>query len=317
MESSRRILVAGSKGPHLRTLVANGEAWETPRRLHPRLRRSVDPRVVVVRWWPTVAIPVLILLTASAAAGCAGPVRTDPMLVPVVEAASAPAGLPIVAYRSGDLLRNEAGRCGGQRVSFGGRPEDGAAFTLEVVRFRDAEAAARAAARMTPAWLTRHVAARAVAPPEFLDTDVGGPPEAITTLRYDARVGAAERTATGVSEVSVLLTAARVDRVVAVVESIGLPAERQAEVMRQVADAALTLPDRNCWGQEPIAAPAHSDAAYVVWGGLLLLVLSGIVLLPIAALASWSAGARRRSLAMGLLWLGMALLGGLWFVVMQ
>jgi hypothetical protein len=45
--------------------------------------------------------------------------------------------------------------------------------------------------------------------------------------------------------------------------------------------------------------------------------LSGIVLLPIAALASWSAGARRRSLAMGLLWLGMALLGGLWFVVMQ
>jgi hypothetical protein len=299
---------------HWWRVAARGWQIEMPPARDPRHANS---QVVAVRWWASIVFPVLVLLTAWAAAGCAGAVRTDPMLSSVVEAASAPTGLPIVAYRSGELLRNEAGRCGGQRVSFGGRPEDGAAFTLEVVRFRGAETAAQAAARMTPAWLTRHIAERVASPPEFLESEAGDSSDAAITVRYDARVAPAERAATGLSEVPVLLSVARAGRVVAMIESIGLPAESQAEVMRHVADAALALPDRNCWGQEPVAAPNRSEVAYVVWGGLLLLVLSGVVLLPIAALASWSSGARRRSLTIGLLWLVMALFGGLWLVVMQ
>jgi hypothetical protein len=273
-------------------------------------------QVVMVRWWASAVIPVL-LLTACAAAGCSTVGRSDPLLGSVVEAAIAPAVLPVTAYRSGDLLLQESGRCGGQRVSFGGRPEDGAAITLEVVRFRDAATAARAAAQLTPARLRRHVGDRAASLPELVEPTAGTPPEVVTALRYDGRVPAAERAASGVGVVPALLTAARADRVVALVESIGLPDDRQAEIIRHVADAALALPDQNCWGQEPVGAEGATEVTYLAWGTLLLLVLSSIVLLPIAALASWDAGVRRRSVTAGLLWLGIILLSSLWLVVRQ
>ncbi len=253
---------------------------------------------------------LLVMITG----GCTAVLRSDPELQPVVMAVQASVGLPVTASRNSDLLANAADRCGGERVSFGGGLEDDAAVTLDVVRFRTEEATVRAAHQLTPAWVSRSVRDRAVAPPVPVAAPVGVPSAAMV-WHYDARVAPAEAAATGVPAVPVLLVTVSAGRVVAVVESLGVPADQHADLVRQILSAAWALPDRTCWGQEPMGAPRTSDAGYVVWGTALLVVLSGIMLLPAAIVASWRAGERRTRVVLSLLWLGCVLLTSGWLLL--
>jgi hypothetical protein len=86
------------------------------------------------------------------------------------------------------LLRDTAGWCGGQQVSFGGRAEDGATVLLRLARFRDAEAATRAAAGVTPTALGELVEARMVTPPDPVDPPRLLPAEVVLALVYGGRV---------------------------------------------------------------------------------------------------------------------------------
>jgi hypothetical protein len=273
--------------------------------------------MVVLGSWPSVACPALVLGLVWAALGCTTSLRADPQLSRVVEAAIAPVGVPATGYQPGDLLRHAPGWCGGQRVSFGGRPADGTAVTLEVVRFRDAGAAAHAVHHLTPAWVLQRLGDRAISPPQPRPPPPGAPPAVVWVLQYNSRVPSAEQAVTGVSVVPVTLAALQAHQVVAVVESLGLAAERHADLLNRVVAAAVALPDRNCWGQEPIGPAAASEATYVVWGTALLVVVSGIVLLPIVTLASWSAGERQTSLALSLVWFGLGLLLSGWLLLVR
>ena len=270
--------------------------------------------VVSRRWRPAAAYLIALLLGTCVASGCAAPVRQDPVLDPVSRGATAALGLPATDYRSDNLLRGADGRCGGQRAHFGGRPEDGADVSLRLVRFRDRAAAAWAVATLDRTALAQLLGDRIAMPLVPANPDRPLPPEVVAALAYGSRLVPAERAATGLTALPVSVLLVQAGPVVALVESLGLAPEAEQRLAHDLVGAVGQLPERDCWGWEPSADDRQSEGAAALSGLGLLLLLTGVMVLPIVALATGGAARRRQRALVGLLWLGTVLVLVLWLV---
>jgi hypothetical protein len=183
-------------------------------------------------------------VVSGGAAGLGAP--SELSAADLIHPSAAALALPRSEAQPDSLLRDAAGWCGGQQVSFGGRAEDGATVLLRLARFRDAEAATRAVAGISPTALGELVEARMVTPPEPADPPLLLPAEVVLALAYGGRVPMAMRTEADPPVLPVALLLVQAESVVVLVESIGLPPERQQALVVEMVRAARQLPPWDC-----------------------------------------------------------------------
>jgi hypothetical protein len=183
-------------------------------------------------------------VVSGGAAGLGAP--SELSAADLIHPSAAALALPRSEAQPDSLLRDAAGWCGGQQVSFGGRAEDGATVLLRLARFRDAEAATRAVAGISPTALGELVEARMVTPPEPADPPLLLPAEVVLALAYGGRVPMAMRTEADPPVLPVALLLVQAESVVVLVESIGLPPERQQALVVELVRAARRLPPWDC-----------------------------------------------------------------------
>lgn len=185
------------------------------------------------------------LMVSGGAVALGGP-RSEPSAFDLIQPSAAALALPRSEPQPDDLLRDAAGWCDGQQVSFGGRAEDGATVLVRLAHFRDADEAARAVAGITPTALGELVGARMVTPPEPADLPLLLPAEVVLALAYGGRVPMAMRTEADPLVLPVTLLLVQAESVVVLVESIGLPPERQQALVVELVRAARQLPPWDC-----------------------------------------------------------------------
>jgi hypothetical protein len=183
-------------------------------------------------------------VVSGGAAGLGAP--SELSAADLIHPSAAALALPRSEAQPDSLLRDAAGWCGGQQVSFGGRAEDGATVLLRLARFRDAEAATRAVAGISPTALGELVEARMVTPPEPADPPLLLPAEVVLALAYGGRVPMAMRTEADPPVLPVALLLVQAESVVVLVESIGLLPERQQALVVELVRAARQLPPWDC-----------------------------------------------------------------------
>jgi hypothetical protein len=184
-------------------------------------------------------------VVSGGAVGLSGP-RSEPSAADLIQPSAAALALPRSEPQPDGLLQDAAGWCGGQQVSFGGRAEDGATVLLRLARFRDAEAATRAATGVTPTALGELIEDRMVTPPEPVGPPLPLPSEVRLALAYGGRVPVAMRTGADPQVLPVALLLVQAESAVVLVESIGLPPERQQALVVELVRAARQLPPWDC-----------------------------------------------------------------------
>jgi hypothetical protein len=244
-EASRNSL-AGAPAPGLRSLRLDVRRFSS----RSREARSVLSLFILV------LITIVVLadtyswfggdqsVVSGGAAGLGAP--SELSAADLIHPSAAALALPRSEAQPDSLLRDAAGWCGGQQVSFGGRAEDGATVLLRLARFRDAEAATRAVAGISPTALGELVEARMVTPPEPADPPLLLPAEVVLALAYGGRVPMAMRTEADPPVLPVALLLVQAESVVVLVESIGLPPERQQALVVEMVRAARQLPPWDC-----------------------------------------------------------------------
>jgi hypothetical protein len=245
-EASRNSL-AGAPAPGLRSLRLDVRRFSS----RSREARSVLSLFILV------LITIVVLadtyswfggdqsVVSGGAAGLGAP-RSEPSAADLIHPSAVALALPRSEAQPDGLLRDAAGWCGGQQVSFGGRAEDGATVLLRLAHFRDAEAATRAVAGITPTALGELVETRMVTPPEPADPPLLLPAEVVLALAYGGRVPMAMRTEADPPVLPVALLLVQAESVVVLVESIGLLPERQQALVVELVRAARQLPPWDC-----------------------------------------------------------------------
>jgi hypothetical protein len=244
-EASRNSL-AGAPAPGLRSLRLDVRRFSS----RSREARSVLSLFILV------LITIVVLadtyswfggdqsVVSGGAAGLGAP--SELSAADLIHPSAAALALPRSEAQPDGLLRDAAGWCGGQQVSFGGRAEDGATVLLRLAHFRDAEAATRAVAGITPTALGELVETRMVTPPEPADPPLLLPAEVVLALAYGGRVPMAMRTEADPPVLPVALLLVQAESVVVLVESIGLLPERQQALVVELVRAARQLPPWDC-----------------------------------------------------------------------
>ncbi len=183
---------------------------------------------------------VLFAAAAAVCGGCLGTLRADPAAEAVALTPEPELALPRHESHRHWLLRGEPGWCGGHEVRFGGDPEDPAVATVRAVTFRDADAAARAFDRLTPAYLYSVLRGRMTSLPRPFEYPERLDGEEVAVLEYDVRLPVIVS-----PDASILgqLTVIRAARVVVLIESIGVPPEQLVPAVRELVRAANRLPE--------------------------------------------------------------------------
>ncbi len=181
---------------------------------------------------PRHLFPALLSLLAV---GCLGSLRHDATAEAILLAPREVLGLPVRDNRPYWLLRTSPGWRSAHEIRFGGDPSDPAVATVRVARFRDAEAAHTAYARLTPAYLYAAYRDRMTDEPVPFEYPQPLPGDEAATYLYGVKLPAtAPEGATLLGQ----LTALRADSAVLLVESIGVHPEQLvpalAELVRRV-----------------------------------------------------------------------------------
>jgi hypothetical protein len=256
----------------------------------------------------------LVLLIGWAGIGCQSQQPPDSTLNLLVQVSALALDLPASDQQFDGLLRDDGGWCSGRRASYVGAPEAGIAVTVRLARFRDPATAARASGTITPVALTRSVQDRSATQVQQVDPPVVLSDAVVTAYDYGLRVSLEDREP-DVIVVPVSLLVLQAGQVVAVVESIGLEPSRQETLLGALARISPREAARECWTTQPIAGSGATDHYYAAWGVLLLIVLGGVVLLPIAAVTTLARGDQWSGVTLGAVWLGFVVVLSLWLAL--
>ncbi len=199
-------------------------------------------------------LAVCLVLAALAACGCLGVLERDRGAEAIAFAPREPLDLPARESRPYWLLRTEAGWAGAHEVRFGGNLSDPAVAVVRAVRFRDEDAAARAFARLTPAYLYLVFRDRMTWEPRLFDYPEPLPGDAVTVWEYGVRLPSEQHDAELIGQ----MTAVRAGRVVLLVESIGVTPDHLVPAVEQLVQAAGRVSSRfNVQGSKLSDAPSR------------------------------------------------------------
>jgi hypothetical protein len=182
----------------------------------------------------------LLALAALLCAGCLGTLRRDPAAAAAADAPAASLGLPRRDGRPYWLLRSQSGWESAYEVRFGGDTQDPAMAVVRVVRFRTADAAARAFARLTPDYLYTVYRDRMAGPPRPFDYPAPLPGDEVSVTLYPVLLppGAGD-------PIYGQLTALRAGAAVLLVDSIGVHPPQLVAALEALVRAAARLPAEN------------------------------------------------------------------------
>lgn len=170
-------------------------------------------------------------LLAILAAGCLGSLRHDAAAEAILLAPREVLGLPVRDNRPYWLLRTSPGWQSAHEIRFGGDPSDPAVATVRVARFRDADAAHDAYARLTPAYLHASYRDRMTDEPVPFDYPQSLPGDEVATYLYGVKLPA---TAPEGAVLLGQLTAVRAGSAVLLVESIGVDPDRLVPALAEL-----------------------------------------------------------------------------------
>ena len=182
--------------------------------------------------------PVLLAAAALLWGGCLGTLRHDPAAEAITLAPHEVLDLPLHERRTYWLLRSQPGWVSAHEVKFGGEEGDPGVATIRAAIFRDADAAGRAFARLTPEYLYLLLRDRMSWAPRPFAYPVPLPGDEVAVTEYGVRLPP-ELTphVTLVGQ----MTAVRAGRVVILVESIGVPPEQLVPAIEALTEAAYRL----------------------------------------------------------------------------
>lgn len=181
------------------------------------------------------AMAILGAALALALTGCLGTLRHERDAERVAQAAGTALELPAHDARPHWLLRQEPGWLGAHRVAFGGREMDRASTVVRTAVFADAAAASAALARLTPVYAHTLWPRRMREEPRVVAYPFAIPGDEVRTMEYPLRTAPEDDPG---EELIVQLVALRTGRTVAVIESIGVPAEELPPVAAALVAAA-------------------------------------------------------------------------------
>jgi hypothetical protein len=174
---------------------------------------------------------LLLPLFAVLAVGCLGSLRHDATAEAILLAPREVLGLPVRDNRPYWLLRGTPGWRSAHEIRFGGNPSDPAVATVRVARFRDADAARAAYARLTPAYLYAAYRDRMTDEPVPFDYPEPLPGDEVATYLYGVKLPAtAPEGATLLGQ----LTALRAGSAVLLVESIGVEPDQLVPALAEL-----------------------------------------------------------------------------------
>lgn len=178
------------------------------------------------------------LLLAVLAVGCLGSLRHDATAEAILLAPRDALGLPVRDNRPYWLLRTAPGWRSGHEIRFGGDPADPAVATVRVARFRDAEAAHAAYARLTPTYLYAAYRDRMTDEPVPFEYPQPLPGDEVATYLYGVKL---PTTAPAGATLLGQLTALRAGSAVFLVESIGVHPEQLVPALAELVDRARAV----------------------------------------------------------------------------
>ncbi len=174
---------------------------------------------------------------ALALVGAACAPHDAPTARAIAESPASALGLPVRQSGIHWLLREAGGWQESYSIVYGGAPADPAFAAVRVGWFRSAEAAQRAFARLTPAYLYRLWYDRMTEPPREATYPLPLPGDAAVVLAYRVRLPPEA----GPTRLEGQFTLVRAARAVIVVDSIGVPPERLAPAITAMTRTARGL----------------------------------------------------------------------------
>ncbi len=174
---------------------------------------------------------LLLPLFALLAMGCLRSLRHDATAEAILLAPREVLGLPVRDNRPYWLLRTSPGWQSAHEIRFGGDPADPAVATVRVARFRDADTAHAAYARLTPAYLYAAYRDRMTDEPVPFEYPEPLPGDEAATYLYSVKLPppiASDATLMG------QLTALRAGSAVFLVESIGVHPEQLVPALAEL-----------------------------------------------------------------------------------
>ena len=186
------------------------------------------------RW----CVAALLAVAALVCGGCLGTLPHDPTAEAIVLAPRDVLRLPLHENHPYWLFRSQPGWMSAHEVRFGGDPKDPAVATIRAALFRDSEAAVRAFARFTPAYLYLLLRDRMTGEPRPFDYPAPLSSDELAVSEYAVRLPPeVARYLTLVGQ----LTLARAGRVVLLMESIGLSLDQIVTTLDELCRAAYRL----------------------------------------------------------------------------
>lgn len=195
----------------------------------PRSPRRADPAPAAA--WLAWALALALV------GGVCAPARDAPTARAIAESPASALGLPVRQSGTHWLLREAGGWQESYSIVYGGAPADPAFAAVRVGWFRSADAAHRAFARLTPAYLYRLWYDRMTDPPQEVTYSLPLPGDAAVVLVYGVRLPPEA----GPTRLEGQMTLVWAARAVIVVDSIGVPTERLAPAITAMTRAARGL----------------------------------------------------------------------------